>query len=97
MLSFYREKRDYFTSLLCDYLQGKVNFEVPKGGLAFWLTPSNQKDLYKIKEKANKLLLNFYTPDRFSFAEPVCGLRLGYASLSENDLEKGIDILRRCL
>lgn len=97
MLAFYREKRDYFTSLLCNYLQGKVSFEVPKGGLAFWLIPINQKDLYKIKEQANNSLLNFYTPDRFSFAEPICGLRLGYASLSETNLEKGIEILGRCL
>jgi GntR family transcriptional regulator/MocR family aminotransferase len=74
-----------------------VSFEVPKGGLAFWLIPINQKDLYKIKEQANNSLLNFYTPDRFSFAEPICGLRLGYASLSETNLEKGIEILGRCL
>lgn len=80
------------------YLKDKVSYNIPTGGMAFWLQPVNENlDLYKVREKANKSFLNFYTPDRFSFAETVCGIRLGYASLSNEDLEQGLAILSRFL
>lgn len=97
MLSYYSQKRDYFATLLNEYLHDKVMYKKPDGGLAFWIQPTEKVDLFKIKEKANYKLLNFYTPDRFSFDDPVTGLRLGYASLSDSDLRKGIEILSKLL
>lgn len=98
MVEVYRKKRDFFASMLEKYLEGKVRYNVPTGGMAFWLKPTDENiDLYKVREKANRSFLNFYTPDRFSFAEPICGFRLGYASLSNEDLEQGLAILSRFL
>ena len=97
MASYYLEKRDYFESLLNEYLKGKVTYKKPEGGLAFWLIPTGKVDLYKIKELANKKLVSFYTPDRFSFGEPIFGIRIGYASLSKENLKKGVEILSKYL
>lgn len=98
MLEVYRKKRDLFASFLEKYLKDKVRYNVPNGGLAFWLIPISKKtNLYKIREQANKSYVNFYTPDRFSFSGPVCGIRLGYASLSNEDLEHGLSVLSRFL
>lgn len=73
-------------------------YNIPTGGMAFWLIPTNNKiDLYKVREQANKSFVNFYTPDRFSFSEPICGIRIGYASLSNEDLERGLAVLGKLL
>jgi len=98
MVEVYRKKRDFFASMLEKYLKDKVQYNIPNGGLAFWLTPTCKKiNLYKIREQANKSYVNFYTPDRFSFSESICGIRLGYASLSNEDLERGISVLGKCM
>lgn len=97
MASYYLEKRDYFESLLNEYLKGKVIYKKPEGGLAFWLIPTGNVDLYKVKELANKRLVSFYTPDRFSFGEPIFGIRIGYASLSRENLKKGVETLSKYL
>lgn len=95
MVSYYLEKRDFFASLLDYYLKDKVIYKKPDGGLAFWLQPVDNKDLFRLKETVNLKRVGFYTPDRFSFGAPVPGIRLGYASLSKEDLEKGIRILAK--
>lgn len=96
MIVVYQEKRNFFASLLEKYLHDKVRYNIPTGGLAFWIVPVGKTNLYRIREQANRAGVSFYTPDRFSFSEPVCGIRLGYTSLSNENLERGIEILGRC-
>ncbi len=97
MLSYYEKKRDFFDSLLQSYLKGKVVYRKPNGGLAFWLRPVGEVDLFRLKEDVNSKLVSFYTPERFSHNNKIMGIRLGYASLSETDLEKGIKVLSEYL
>lgn len=97
MLAHYERKRDYFASLLEYYLADKVVYKKPDSGLAFWIKPLSDIDLFRLKQQANAQLVSFYTPDRFSFASPVVGLRLGYASLSEVELRNGVEVLSRLL
>ena len=97
MLSYYEQKRDFFASLLDNYFGNKMTYKKPDGGLAFWIKPIENIDLFQVQKKTNIKSINFYTPDRFSFGEPISGIRLGYASLSEADLEKGIKALSRVL
>lgn len=93
MLNYYRTKRDLFSNLIDIYLKDKVTYRIPDGGLAFWLKLVNEPDLFKLKKKVNSKLISFYTPDRFSHGNYISGLRLGYASLSEAYLERGIRVL----
>lgn len=93
MLNYYRSKRDFFSNLIDNYLKDKVTYQVPDGGLAFWLNPIKTTDLFQLKKIVNTKLISFYTPDRFSYNDDIMGLRLGYASLSEANLEKGMQIL----
>lgn len=97
MLSHYEQKRDFFDSLLQHYLKDKVIYKKPDGGLAFWLKPTKEIDLFQLKQKVNSKLISFYTPDRFSYENDITGIRLGYASLSEAQLEKGIKVLSEYL
>lgn len=93
MLNYYRSKRDFFSNLIDNYLKDKVTYQIPDGGLAFWLNPIKTTDLFQLKKIVNTKLISFYTPDRFSYNDDIMGLRLGYASLSEANLEKGMQIL----
>jgi GntR family transcriptional regulator/MocR family aminotransferase len=86
----YRDKRDHFEQLIRAHLADKVVFRKPEGGLAYWLEPKRSKDLVKLSETLLGKGIQIIPPDHFSFREPVNGLRLGYASLTEKQLEEGI-------
>jgi len=93
----YKNKRDFFDRLITEHLADKVIFHKPEGGLAFWIVP---KDDVNLKELTAKLLqkgVQIISPESFSFKTPVRGLRLGYASLTEKQLEDGIKVLATLL
>jgi len=91
----YKTRRDTFEKLIREHLSEKVDFHKPEGGLAFWLTP--KKQVTDISQTLLKKGVQIIAPAEFSFGEPVNGLRLGYASLSESQLEKGVKILAALL
>ncbi|MNK57917.1 HTH-type transcriptional regulatory protein GabR [compost metagenome] len=86
----YRNKRDFFEKLIITHLQEKVNYVKPEGGLAFWLVPKKATNLSKLAADLAKQGIQIMPPDKFGSDIPVQGLRLGYASLSEKQLEEGI-------
>lgn len=94
-LNIYCKKRDLFADLLRKYMDDKTQWQIPDGGLAFWLSPPREVDIFKLRENTFKEGLTFSTPDRFSFSKPISGIRIGYASLSEKDMETGIKILSK--
>jgi len=93
----YKDKRDHFEQLIQTQLANKVNFRKPEGGLAFWLEPKQSKDLVKLSKTLLGKGIQIIPPDHFSFKEPINGLRLGYASLTEKQLEEGIKAIARLL
>lgn len=94
---YYLNKRNYFASLLNKHLSDKVTYREPEGGLAFWLKLKNKQDINKL----NQILLfrgvSVIPWTNYSFASEIDGIRLGYASLSENQLERGVKILREVI
>ncbi len=97
MLSYYEKKRDYFSELLDYYMKDKVTYRKPDGGLAFWVQPIQAVNLAHVKKQVNAKYVSFYTPERFSFDKTITGIRLGYASLTEEKLEEGLRILSKHL
>lgn len=95
--ALYKAKRDYFETLIVELLKDKVSFIKPEGGLAFWIVPKKETDVFKIAQKLHEQGIGIITPDKFSFSEPVNGFRLGYASLSEKQLQQGITALAKLL
>lgn len=93
----YKNKRDEFEKMLHQYLGNKIEFNKPEGGLAFWLKPKLQLDYTKLSRNLLEKGVQIMHPESFSFADPVAGLRLGYASLSESQLEDGLKILAKFL
>ncbi|PWV54326.1 PLP-dependent aminotransferase family protein [Chitinophaga sp. S165] len=89
----YRNKRDLFETLINEHLVDKVHFHKPEGGLAFWLKPKRPVDPDNISKELMKKGVQIISPREFSFGDPVNGLRLGYASLNESQLEQGVKAL----
>lgn len=88
--NYYKAKRDFTAMLLNKYIKDKATYTIPDGGLAFWVVPNKQVDWFDISKKLQDKGINIINPDVYSFDETVNGLRFGYGSLSEKDLEEGI-------
>lgn len=86
----YKVKRDFMATVLNKYIKDKATYTIPEGGLAFWVVPNKQVDWLQISKKLKSKGIKIITPDTYSFDETINGIRLGYGSLSEKDLEEGI-------
>ncbi|WP_428228985.1 PLP-dependent aminotransferase family protein [Flavobacterium sp.] len=93
----YKAKRDYFETICNQYLKDKTTFIKPEGGLAFWIVPNSDVNILEIADKLLLKGIKIITPEKFSFGKPISGFRLGYASLTEKQLEKGIIELAKYL
>lgn len=86
----YKTKRDVFEKIIREHLGDKVIFQKPEGGLAFWLVPKDKFDPAKLVKALLEKGVQILSPESFSYGKPINGLRLGYASLNEDQLEEGI-------
>lgn len=93
----YKAKRDFMATVLSKHIKNKVTYTIPEGGLAFWIVPNKQVDWSKVSEELNSKGIKMITPDAYSFDETINGIRLGYGSLSEKELEEGIIALGKML
>jgi GntR family transcriptional regulator/MocR family aminotransferase len=93
----YKAKRDYFETICNKYLKDKTTFVKPEGGLAFWIVPNSPVDIFEIADKLLLKGIKIMTPEKFSFNKPISGFRLGYASLTEQQIEEGIIELAKYL
>ena len=90
--TYYKEKRDRFARLLADNLGNKVSFHIPDGGLAFWVRPNENFDGRVLCENLIDSGIEIIHPDKFS-EQTVDGVRLGYASLSDDNLKRGLEMI----
>lgn len=93
----YKAKRDFMAASLNKHIANKATYVIPEGGLAVWVVPNKQADLLQISKKLKSKGIKFITPDAYSFDETISGIRLGYGSLSEKELEEGIIALAEML
>lgn len=87
---YYRAKRDLTKALLVKYMGEKAGYNIPEGGLAFWIVPSQQCNWDYIAAQLQKKGIRIITPDQYSFGKAVNGLRLSYGALSAEQLEEGV-------
>jgi GntR family transcriptional regulator / MocR family aminotransferase len=91
----YAQRRKAFAATLSEQFSGLADFDIPDGGLAFWLRFRNLKALDRIEARA--LGLGIWVAPSSSFItrpDATRGLRLGFASLTEQEAREGIRRLR---
>jgi len=95
--NYYKNKRDSVAELLNQHLKNKADYNIPEGGLAFWINPKNEVNWSEIFENLKSKGIKIIPPDNYSFDKSVKGIRLGYGSLSEKELEESIISLSQFL
>lgn len=97
-LQVYATRRDEFAAVLAAGLGDIVDFGLPDGGLAFWLTFKSTTDLDRLEENAVSCGLSFL-PSR-SFAGQDAdgrGIRVGFASMDNQKANDAVTRLRTAL
>lgn len=95
-LKSYKQRRDQFCEILKSDFKNVIEFSIPEGGLAVWSKFEKNIDLIKMSENAMREGLyidngNFYKNESFASN----GLRLGFASLEQNEMEEALAILKK--
>jgi GntR family transcriptional regulator/MocR family aminotransferase len=98
VLRIYAERRALIARLLREELAGLLEFDLPDGGLAVWVRLTATLDIKHLPEAARQERLQLLPGSAFSVAgRSVQGLRLGFASLDDTELRRGVQRLRAAL
>ncbi len=91
----YRQKRDRFDSLLCEYFTDLATWHTPAGGLFFWLTLKHQVDTQQLFQTALAENVAFMPGDAFycdkSLREPC--IRLNFSHAGAEQAKAGLSVL----
>ncbi|MEM8969253.1 MAG: PLP-dependent aminotransferase family protein [Bacteroidota bacterium] len=93
-LRLYRQRRDLFCQTLQEYLDDKVQFQIPEGGLAVWVHFTNGRSVKEIRQQALKLGLRLpKTVFQDEQGNDVNAIRMGFASLNDEEMKEAIKLL----
>ncbi len=98
----YRERRDHFNALLTQHIGSLASWQLPAGGLFFWLTldPSRHIDTQALLRKALKASVAFMPGEPFypegSVPKDSC-LRLNFSHASPEAMDTGLRRLAQLL
>ena len=95
VIKIYKARRDLFCKLLSERLGTFFQFEIPKGGMAVWVT-LDKKYTWKLVEKhAEKHQLDIGNWKRYDMAKiNHNSIRIGFASYNESEINELIDKLQ---
>ncbi|PUV21628.1 PLP-dependent aminotransferase family protein [Sphingobacterium athyrii] len=91
--NYYKNKRDFMVKQLDLHLLEHISYQAPQGGLAVWLEFRHQINWTLLFKKLKEKSVHIPHPDNYHKDNCYGGLRLGYGSLSEEQIEDGIRIL----
>jgi GntR family transcriptional regulator / MocR family aminotransferase len=90
-LQVYLKRRDAFAQLLEKNFSGLIDFKMPNGGLAFWITFRDASVLDAIEQGVPRGHVRFLPSRSFAIAPfDQRGLRLGYASLTTEEATEAV-------
>jgi GntR family transcriptional regulator / MocR family aminotransferase len=95
-LQVYLGRRNTFAQLLRENFDDIIDFKVPDGGLAYWITFRDSSVLDAIEKGVPNSSIRFLPSKSFAIAPyEHRGLRLGYASLNPDEATEAIRRLRQ--
>lgn len=90
----YKERRDYFCSVLRDLFGDSLQISIPEGGLAVWIRFSFPVNLMRVR--ALCMLNNLYIPTTLLYqSKKLTGIRLGFAHLTTDEIDLCLSIFHR--
>ncbi len=91
----YHRRRDLFCEMLKAELGNVVEFSVPTGGLAVWARFDQAFPLPEVARKSRATGL--WISDGLHYSQHLNATRLGFAAVNEEEIERGIGILKKSL
>ncbi|MCY1457611.1 hypothetical protein D9M71_749190 [compost metagenome] len=83
----YRERRDYFVSLLNEKLKDKIQFKIPPRGLAVWVEWQDHFNLIKLQKECHNNGL--FLPKTILYqTKNLTATRLGFGHLEKEEMKK---------
>ncbi len=95
--ALYRRRRDVMAEALRDQMPDFVRWEVPRGGMFFWLRLPEGLDTRALLEKALEAGVAFVPGEAFFAGEAYPAARLTFASVDEASIRTGVQRLARVL
>ncbi len=96
--AIYSERRAHMDYCLQQYLQDKVHYQLPEGGLAFWVPFTTPQSSTALAAALLQKGVQITATEPFYMREPASGaLRLGYASLTPEEMEEGMQRIAGCI
>lgn len=94
----YSERRDILAKLVRSDLSKLVDFNLPLGGLAFWLKLKRHINIHDLVARAQVEKINIPPESIFADAnEKIRAIRLGFGNLKDTELIEGVQRLKRIL
>jgi GntR family transcriptional regulator/MocR family aminotransferase len=91
----YHRRRDLFCELLKSELGSVVEFNKPTGGMAVWARFDPDCSLPALAQKTLENGLSI--PTGLTYAPGMNTTRLGFASVNEEEIERGMGILKKTI
>ncbi|MEH0153322.1 PLP-dependent aminotransferase family protein [Limibacter armeniacum] len=95
-VKLYKERRNLFCEILERDFKDSIHFKVPEGGMAVWSRFDKKIDLNKLTATMTQKGVSMLAPSSYqndSFKENA--MRLGFASLNEDEIIKVLDLLKQ--
>jgi GntR family transcriptional regulator/MocR family aminotransferase len=98
MFRTYLARRDALAEALREHLDGVVDFRLPGGGMSLWVRVDPAVDLDAWTARALDRGVAFERACQFEFhGRPLQALRMGFASLQEDELREGVRRMKEAL
>lgn len=94
----YEERRSLLKKLLHEELSSSINFNIPQGGLAFWVQFNQEINLELLVNRARHENVSILPASMFTDNNlHIQAVRMGFASLNNTELKQGVSGLKRAL
>ncbi|GAA4321131.1 hypothetical protein GCM10023149_20800 [Mucilaginibacter gynuensis] len=89
----YRQRRDLFCGLLKASLGDLIQFTTPSGGMAVWMVFDQDYSISGLSKRLYNKGIFMNDGSMYRYSETVNGIRVGFASLDDEEIEKFTQIL----
>ena len=92
---FYRQRRDAFAALLARHFDGLARWDIPQGGLFFWLELHNRMDTRMLLADAIERGVAFMPGEPFYATGPAqnAAIRLNFSYAEPAQADQGLAVL----
>lgn len=95
-IQIYRDRRDYFCQQLANNFPAEINYKIPTGGLATWVTFRKTISLNKIAINTHKQ--NLTIPRNILYQNKnLTALRIGFGHMNQEEIKISMDIFKQAI